>query len=368
MEQAGHRVDVLTLSDSNRQDWLRLSTILADPEKRYTIEGVRVHRIGFSKATRLRMLPWTFAYYGMITTACRHLARYTQERIEEFPYTPALIHATRIGREFMARAALDIARKRNIPFVITCNHHPRWKGRLYVEYDKIYREADAVIAHTDAERDTLIQQKGVAPEKVHVVGIGPVLPATFSAETFRARCDLDGQPFVLYLGQQYKYKGIEAILKAAPLVWQRYPDLRFVFAGPPTEESRAVFESVHDSRVLNLGLLDPVAKASALAACEMLCLPSTQESFGGVFVEAWSFRKPVIGGRIPPIAAVIDEGKDGLLASQDPNELAGAMMELMDHPKERAAMGDAGWQKVQENFTWNRLAAKTAEIYAALGA
>ena len=41
-----------------------------------------------------------------------------------------------------------------------------------------------------------------------------------------------------------------------------------------------------------------------------------------MYVEAWSLCKAVIGGRIPPIANVITDGKDGLLCSQDASELA----------------------------------------------
>jgi glycosyltransferase involved in cell wall biosynthesis len=273
---------------------------------------------------------------------------------------------TRIGREFLARAALNFARRRDIPFIITPNHHPRWRGPLYREYDKIYCEADAVIALTAAERELMIREKGVKPERIHVTGVGPVLSEQFSPDDFRRRYGVEGR-VVLFIGQQLPYKGVRSIVEAAPLVWRRHRDVQFVFIGPETPYSRRLFGGGRHPRILNLGSVDRETKTSALAACEFLCLPSAQESFGGVYVEAWSHRKAVIGGRTAQIASVIDEGQNGLLASQDPDELAAAMTRLLDDPAESAAMGDAGWLKTQRNYTWERLAAKTLDVYEAAG-
>jgi len=131
-------------------------------------------------------------------------------------------------------------------------------------------------------------------------------------------------------------------------------------------DSRSLFHGLRDTRVLNLGAVDLETKTSALAACEFLCMPSVQESFGGVYVEAWSLRKAVIGGRIGPIACVIDHGTDGLLSSQDPHELAEVISHLLSNPGLCRAMGKAGWQKVQNKYTWDRLAKKTLDVYTEL--
>ena len=362
MKEAGHDVSALTFTSGNREDWLRLCTVRTEEEKRYEYEGIDVTRIGFPWTTRARMLPWAMAYYALIGPSTRRLAAHTLPHVERLAGEPSLIHLTRIGREFVARASLDLARKRGIPFVLTPNHHPRWRGRRYAEYDKIYREADAVIVYTPTEKQTLAEQVGVREERIHVTGVGPVVSEEFSADKFRADFGIDG-PFILFLGQQYKYKGMDAVLKAAAMVWQGHPDIAFVFVGPRTNYSRELFQNVHDDRIRNLGAVDAVSKTSALAACEFLCMPSSQESFGGVYIEAWRHRKAVIGGRIPPIECVVDDGVNGLLTSQDPRELAGAIDRLLSNPPERAAMGVAGWHKLQDKYSWEQLARKTLAVY-----
>jgi glycosyltransferase involved in cell wall biosynthesis len=361
----GNEVSVISHWSDVRTDWLWGTTVLSGPAKRYEYEGVTVSRLGFSFWTRAAMLPWVLVYYLLMEPSVRKISGHMLPYFAEAAGAPSLVHATRIGREFIIRAALDFAHKRNIPFVLTPVHHPRWRGYLYCEYDKIYREADAILALTTAEKDTLVLEKGVAEDKIHVTGIGPVLSDRYSAKAFRVRFDLK-ERFVLFLGQQYKYKGVNAILQAAPIVWQKHPEVKFVFIGPHIPDSANLFRKLHDTRVLNLGAVDLETKTSALAACEFLCMPSAQESFGGAYVEAWSFRKAVIGGRIGPIACVIDHGRDGLLSSQNPHELAEAISYLLSHPGDCRAMGDAGWQKVQDKYSWDRLAKKTLDAYREL--
>jgi len=275
---------------------------------------------------------------------------------------PDVVHATRIGREFLCRAALDFAHKNNRPFVLTPVHHPRWDGWRYTEYDKIYRESDALCVLTNEEKRLLIEQKKVEENKIHVTGIGPVLSKSFDAEAFRAKYDIRGR-FVLYLGQQFRYKGVGAVLESASLVWKKDPDITFVFAGPQSSYSKTIFSSVSDARIRNLGEVSLEEKTAALSCCEFLCLPSSQESFGGVYVEAWAMKKAVIGGRIPPIAELISEGQDGLLSTQNAEELARQILMLLGDPERCRQMGEAGARKVEERYTWDRIAKKTAAIY-----
>lgn len=363
MKQTGHSPKVVTISSRKRQDWLRMSTVFGEKQSDFEFEGVPVTQLGFSIPTRIAMAPWAAAYYGLMAPAVKAIANLTYPYLEVAANQPDLVHVTRIGREFICQAALDLARKRGIPFVLTPNHHPRWRGYLYRQYDRIYREADALCVYTIEEKRVLVEEKHVPPERIYITGVGPVLSETFSAEAFCKKYRVQQDQFILFIGQQYRYKGVEAILKAAPLVWQTFPDIRFIFIGPHTNDTDAMFQGITDERIMNLGVVDAETKTSALAACNMLCLPSTQESFGGVYAEAWCHHKPVIGGNIPPIAAVITDGQDGFLSSQDPPELAEKMTTLLANPSMRAKMGDAGWSKVQQNYTWETLARKTLEAY-----
>ena len=116
----------------------------------------------------------------------------------------------------------------------------------------------------------------------------------------------------------------------------------------------------------NLGAVDLATKTAALAGCELLCLPSTSESFGSVFTEAWAFGKPVIGGRIPPVAEVIDEGVDGLLSTQDTDDLARSLLLLLGAPRRPPASARPGGERWRERYGWDRLAERTLAIYRSI--
>ena len=123
---------------------------------------------------------------------------------------------------------------------------------------------------------------------------------------------------------------------------------------------------MQDKRIKNISPVDIFDKTSALAACSIFCMPSAQESFGGVYVEAWSMKKPVIGGRTPQISCVIDNNLNGLLTHQDKEELSDKISYLLSNPDQSKKMGKQGWQKVQNCYTWDKIAKKTLSVYKGL--
>ncbi len=360
-----HDVRVISHWRDNRTDWLLGTTVLAPWNPRpYTMDSVPVSPVRLLPTDRLLLAPLVALYYPLKDIAVPGIARILGRRLAPLCGQPDIIHNGRIGREGISYASWQLARKLDVPFVLTPVHHPRWVGWFYHAYIRLYREADAVIALTQAERQTLAAL-GVAEERIHVTGMGPDLSARYDAEAFRARYGING-PMVLFVGQKFPYKNYEAVLGAAPLVWARWPDTRFVFIGPRTRDSKRVFAARSDPRVVELGAVGLEEKTSALAACDMFCMPSSQESFGGVFVEAWTMGKPVIGGDIPAVREVIAEGVDGFLVPPDPATIADRIVALLGDPAMAQRMGKAGRQKALANFTWDKLAAKTLAVYESL--
>lgn len=360
--QANHTIQAVTFWNHNRTDWLLGTTLNAHScSYNYTIEGISVNRLGLSWVDKLRLAPWLTLYYPLMTVALPPIAQVISEKLEPLVETSDLIHNVRIGREGLTYASLQVARRRAIPFIFTPVHHPCWVGWRYQEYLKLYRQADALIALTPVEANILASLR-VPESRIHVTGHGPVLAPHADPIAFQTAHRL-ASPIVLFLGQHYPYKGYRQVLEAAPRVWRIVPELNFVFAGPTVRQSERVFKHYSDPRIHRLGTVDLQTKTDVLAACDLLCVPSSQESFGGVYTEAWSFGKPVIGGKAPAIADVIADGEDGFLVSQDPAEIADRIIYLLDHPLEAASMGRAGKAKVEANYTWPQIAEKTMRVY-----
>lgn len=359
-------VRVVNQWSEHRTDWL-LGTTLNAPRvaKPYELNGVPVQPITLSIRERLALLPYVLGYYAIKPLAIDRIADVLAPKIAARATAVDVVHNARVGREGLSYASLRVARQRDVPFVFVPYHHPRWVGWNYRAFLALYREADAVIALTEAERRTLVTLE-VCEERIFVTGIGPIVAPTADGGRARYAFGLGHDPVVLFLGQMYAYKGLDALLRATELVWQRHPDTRFVFVGPRTAFSRRRFAGLDDPRIVELGKVSLQEKSDLLATCTLLCVPSTQESFGGVYTEGWVMGKPVIGGDIPAIRDVIDEGEDGFLVPQEAAVIAERLLYLLDHPTEAAAMGERGRQKVLARYTWDRLAEKTRRVYEAV--
>lgn len=363
--QGRHAIQVATFWNHNRTDWLLGTTLKAHPRPyTYEVDGIAVHRLGLGLAKKLRMAPWLPLYYPWMAVALPPIAAVMAESIAELAHTSDLIHNVRIGREGLTYASWQVARQRGIPFILTPVHHPRWVGWRYREYIKLYQRADAVIALTQAEAQ-ILYGLGVREDRIYVTGHGPVLAPQVDAQGFRQTHGITG-PMVLFLGQHYPYKGFRQVLEATKAVWAQQPETQFVFIGPAVKDSERAFAELADARIHRLGSVDLQTKTNALAACDLLCVPSSQESFGGVYTEAWSFAKPVIGCNIPAVAEVVSDGQDGYLVEQSAPDIADRILELLNHPYQAQQMGQAGYQKVQERYSWPTLAKKTEAVYRGL--
>ena len=126
---------------------------------------------------------------------------------------------------------------------------------------------------------------------------------------------------------------------------------------------RVFADGLRDSRIVEMDAVSLEEKCDALAACDIFAMVSTQESFGGVYVEAWMYSKPVVGGRIPAICDVVDDGTNGLLVEQDSTAIASAILALLRDPAKAAAFGHAGHEKAHREFAWEAVAARVREAY-----
>ena len=308
------------------------------------------------------MFPFVMGYYFWMGLAISGISKIFEQKLLPLTKTADIIHNVRIGREPLSYASYYTSRKLGVPFVFTPLHHPRWSGWLHRHYQDLYRKADALTALTEVEKKTLIGF-GVNENKIFVTGIGPIVASNASPAHFRKQIGLDNYPFVLFLGQKYEYKGVRALLEAARFVWKRCPDTYFVFIGPRTDYSKTLFSEVMDKRIIELGTVDLQTKTDALAACNLLCVPSIQESFGGVYTEAWSFAKPVIGCPIPAVSEVIEDGVNGLLSLQEPQALAEKIIQVINDESFANQLGQAGRLKVEERYTWDKIANLTLNAY-----
>jgi len=357
-----YEADVVTMWLEHRNDWLLGTTLrLGRPEVRAS-QGIR--RLGWSLGARMRMAPWVLGYYGIVPIAARRIAAAMAPELDRIVGTDdVLIHNHRIGREFLALASLAVARRRRLPFVLTPYHHPRWSGYRYSGWIEVYRSADALLTLTHAERKEL-ERLGVDPGRIHVIGGAGDEPLPADPARFVAKIGSESRPIVLFLGQLYEYKGVAPLLKAAEALRARGVDMELVFAGPHTAYSRRLFASVKHPWMHVLGSTDEQTKWDAIEAAAVICVPSAQESFGRVYVEAWAKSKPVVAARIPPVMEVVSDGQNGLVVEPGSEaEIETALARLLTDPELARRLGMNGNAERQRRFTWTQVVSGVERVY-----
>jgi glycosyltransferase involved in cell wall biosynthesis len=188
------------------------------------------------------------------------------------------------------------------------------------------------------------------------LGLGLDEPGAYDAAAFRTAHRLD-DPIVLYLGQVSEGKGCDDLLRD----WNEYrarPDARsatLVLAGTVR------MELAERDDIVALGRIPDAEKYAALAAADVLVLPSRFESLGIVLLEAWQVGTPVIVRADNPVTAGQVARSGGGLTYGDAAGFGDALERAMDA---RTEFGAAGRAWVERECAWDTFDARLAQLVA----
>ena len=180
-------------------------------------------------------------------------------------------------------------------------------------------------------------------------------------------------PVLLYVGRFTEVKRIPLLIRAHARAGARFDGRAplVILGGFPGEwEGEHPLEVVRDvgaRDVFLAGWRGHDELPQALHASDVLVLPSVREQFGQVLVEAMACGLPVIAVDAHGPATIVDAGETGwLVAPDDEEELADALVEAIGDGERRRAMGDAAYARSRERYAWPALAGRLAEIYEAV--
>jgi len=354
-------VEVLTVLTDQRTDWLRaLIDGVRDDPRRYEVDGRGVTALAqWPERTRRALRPLVPAYHVPGSPAPWRMGKLLAPHLEPLLKPGGVLHNVFMGREAFSAGLMLAGQRRGMPFVFTPLRHQRPLGWSSPAFRRLYRESDALIALTHGEGDWLVEH-GARRSRVHVIGLGPQNDPAASTGPALSTVG-EGLKIVLFLGQLHEYKGFEALLGAARLM-EADRDVVFVFAGPDVRGNGAVFNRA-PANARWLGSVPSDLRDSLLAACSVLCVPSSRESFGSVVVEAWACAKPVVGGPAGATRELIADGVDGFTVPQDPKLIADRLRRLLGDPVLATEMGCRGREKVERQFTWSAIAQRHLDLY-----
>jgi len=163
-------------------------------------------------------------------------------------------------------------------------------------------------------------------------------------------------------------KGIVHLLRALTLLPEDVT-LTIVDQGNPqkTYAPGLVAEWGLSSRVAFTGKISTEALRSLYRKSEVVVLPSLYEGFGLPAAEAMACEAPVVASAVGALPEVLGkEGGGELVPPRNPQALARAVLKLQADPSEREKMGLRGRKRVEEFFTWKKVAERTVSVYREL--
>ncbi|MGC4079563.1 MAG: glycosyltransferase family 4 protein [Rubrivivax sp.] len=175
-------------------------------------------------------------------------------------------------------------------------------------------------------------------------------------------------PVVGFIGRLVADKGIDELARAMEIVREHVPKARLLlvgadFAGDDVDPAAQRLKT-HSGSVVVGSVEDP---APYYALMDILAFPSKREGFPNVPIEAAACERPVVGFRATGVVDAVASGVTGeLVATNDVDALAGALVRYLRDPALRRAHGRAGRARVLASFTNERVWTAWAEHYRAL--
>jgi L-malate glycosyltransferase len=280
-------------------------------------------------------------------------------------HDPHAIAMAALARSFGAgssRAGRDrpaaIVASRRVDFHLGGNSFSRWKNR----------QVDQFIAASEAIRRMLVAD-GIPADRTVTVHEGIDVDRVVAAPAVNVHETLwlpHHAPLVGNVAALVPHKGQRYLIDAAHLVVQEIPDARFVIFGEG-ELREHLERQVHEHH-LEKHVLLPGFRADVLGcikAFDLFVMSSVTEGLGTSLLDAMACRRAIVATRAGGIPEIVEHGVNGLLVPpRDAAALAAAIVRALGDEGLRARMGEAGFARVRERFTVERMVAETADAYA----
>ncbi len=347
---------------------------------RETAEGISIRRfnilslplnlhwtvMGLLSFLPSRYCHYVFGYPHILLPGYLREMAFTKERYD-------LVNTGVFPHLFLTYPAVRYAERMSVPVVCTPlvhfgEPHSSLPGQALSEKQiNLLKRCPGVVTMTEIERKAIIAH-GIAEDNVHVVGAGvdPEEMAGGRGDRFRERYGVTGQ-MVLQISTQTHDKGTPHTIEAMKHLWGEGRDVTLVLIGQVMTDFDEYFRQqpprVYEKTIV-LDYVDEQTKKDALDACDVFVMPSKAESFGIVYLEAWLYKKPVIGVWAGGVPDLVSDGKDGFLVPfSDIHMLAEYIRLLLSTPALADAFGTNGYHKVLRHHTWKQSCERLRTVY-----
>ncbi|MBU1110443.1 glycosyltransferase family 4 protein [Patescibacteria group bacterium] len=244
-------------------------------------------------------------------------------------------------------------------------NHVRDKDSLPAWKFKLVNSCDQLITNSQQVKRFLVEG-GVSASKIQVVYNG------IDLTRFKPRCAESNSTasILTAIGQIYPRKGFEYLIEALPEITKEFPRLRLRIVGQDPTASQV---NLIQLRVIakQLGVFENIDwlgyrrdVPDILADTNIFVLPSLEEPFGRVLIEAMAMKVPIVATRVGGIPEIVEDGKTGFLVPpRNSQQLASNIIKLLRNSDLARQMGEKGRRKVEEKFSLRKHVGEVSKIY-----
>ena len=240
----------------------------------------------------------------------------------------------------------------------------------------IYRNMRRLWVHANENKNRLINEFGIRGDKIYVIPHGNFsfykkhFPETSPKRAREMLGISEKEKIILFFGNIRKYKGLEYLIKAFPMVVSSIKDCRLIIAGKIMYGEAPMYQGLVDKlgikeKVILRFEFIPMEKISLFFnASDAVVLPYIECTQSGLVQLALTFGKPVVATRVGGLPEVVEEGENGyLVPPRDEYELAKAIIKLLSNDEALKEMSSYALHLSEIKYSWAKIAEKAIKLY-----
>jgi len=232
----------------------------------------------------------------------------------------------------------------------------------------LIRSSDLVVLSSATYRNKLLQAFPYAEEKTIHIHNG-IDPTQFRPAAAREQTQ-NGNRYVLCIAELKDNKAIDVLLHAAKMLFSRNDSIDLVLAGdgPLRQQLESLAAALGiEKRTRFLGSKGAADIVQLLHGCEIFVLPSREEPFGIVIIEAMACKKPIVATTVGGIPEIIEHESSGILvAPENPNALVEGLQRVLTDRNLRTRLAENGYTRAMERFCLHHNGAAYESAFMAL--
>jgi phosphatidylinositol alpha-1,6-mannosyltransferase len=195
------------------------------------------------------------------------------------------------------------------------------------------------------------------------------------SELLKRELELEGKRVIVSVGRLVHRKGQDTLVESMPMILQRFPDAHLLFVGVGPH-----LEYIH-KRAIQLGVLANISFVGRvqyrelpqfISVGEIFAMPSRSrlaglevEGLGIVYLEASACGLPIVGGISGGAPDALLEGETGFAVDgRNPEDVADAVIRLLDDPRMGKKMGQQGRQWIVDEWEWRHWSARFNQLFS----